>query len=496
MTRSSGSSALRIGALSLLVVFGGALLWVKQRGLLAISDDDYARVVIAQKFALNPRLDPSGTSWLPLPFIMTGSSMSVLGATLSVARATSFSASLVGALLLFWTGLRLEATVVGATSAVLACCLMGSSLWLAPATVPEFPTAILMVVGALSLLSPLSSRLRLVGSLCLLAATASRYEAWPVALAFSSWSAFDYARGVQRDHLHESRTWVPACSALSFMIAWMSHGAITHGSPLFFVDRVTRYKQALEPSSPELVQALMGYPKSLVELEPLSLLFFSISVSLVFFEQARQRGSGRLRGSSDRLVPLVRPMSLLLMQVLVLVFGDLRGGAPTHHPERALLMCWMLFAFLAVWLIDRALPSQPASKRLLVLIPAIIATSSLFGSRLSQLVSESRLRAAEESLGRRIFDLGHDGPVAVHTADYGYFAIMAAAGHPSRFTVVDDHDPRGAHSEDLDTWLRVENQCTFVSPTDQVRSRVTLLAEAGSLGLFQLPRCADQDAPP
>jgi hypothetical protein len=31
-----------------------------------VSDDDYARVVIAQRLSL--ALDPSGTSWLPFPF--------------------------------------------------------------------------------------------------------------------------------------------------------------------------------------------------------------------------------------------------------------------------------------------------------------------------------------------------------------------------------------------------------------------------------------------
>src|SRR4051794_3443153 len=37
-------------------------------GLHALSDDDYARVAIAEAFAGAPRLDPSHTSWLPFPF--------------------------------------------------------------------------------------------------------------------------------------------------------------------------------------------------------------------------------------------------------------------------------------------------------------------------------------------------------------------------------------------------------------------------------------------
>ena len=37
-------------------------------GFRAVSDDDFARVVLAQQWAAHPTLDPTGTSWLPVPF--------------------------------------------------------------------------------------------------------------------------------------------------------------------------------------------------------------------------------------------------------------------------------------------------------------------------------------------------------------------------------------------------------------------------------------------
>ncbi len=37
-------------------------------GFRALSDDDYARISIAQHFTREPSFDPSGTSWLPAPF--------------------------------------------------------------------------------------------------------------------------------------------------------------------------------------------------------------------------------------------------------------------------------------------------------------------------------------------------------------------------------------------------------------------------------------------
>ena len=63
--------------------------WVLRQGFTHVSDDDYARTVIAEQFAHAPRLDPSATSWLPLPFWLEGSAMGVGGRTLEVARAVA-----------------------------------------------------------------------------------------------------------------------------------------------------------------------------------------------------------------------------------------------------------------------------------------------------------------------------------------------------------------------------------------------------------------------
>lgn len=62
----------------------GAL--VLAMGFTHVSDDDYARTVIAEQFAHAPRLDPSGTSWLPLPFWLAGLAMAACGRTLATAR--------------------------------------------------------------------------------------------------------------------------------------------------------------------------------------------------------------------------------------------------------------------------------------------------------------------------------------------------------------------------------------------------------------------------
>src|SRR5260370_14864728 len=67
---------------------GAYVLWL---GFDHVSDDDYARTVVAEQFAQAPRLDPSGTSWLPLPFWIVGAAMRLAGRSLAVARTTAIA---------------------------------------------------------------------------------------------------------------------------------------------------------------------------------------------------------------------------------------------------------------------------------------------------------------------------------------------------------------------------------------------------------------------
>src|SRR5215468_7516678 len=97
---SGGRDALSV---SLLKAAVSAL--VLASGFRAVSDDDFARVVIAEQWAHAPRLDPSGTSWLPLPFWVTGAALLGLGRSLLVARGVSLLLG-VGAALAVYVGAR------------------------------------------------------------------------------------------------------------------------------------------------------------------------------------------------------------------------------------------------------------------------------------------------------------------------------------------------------------------------------------------------------
>ena len=73
-------------------------------GFRAVSDDDFARVVLMQGFAHEPALDPTGTSWLPFPFWLNGAAMLLTGTSLTAARALAFAWGLLAALLLYEAG--------------------------------------------------------------------------------------------------------------------------------------------------------------------------------------------------------------------------------------------------------------------------------------------------------------------------------------------------------------------------------------------------------
>jgi len=125
--------------------------FVASLGFRVVSDDDFARVVIAQRFAAAPRLDPTGTSWLPLPFWMNGAAMKLFGSSLEVARVLAVvSASLAGALVAgvaVAAGLRVRRAI----AASIVAAAMPWAMQLAVATVPEVPASACAAAGAIAL---------------------------------------------------------------------------------------------------------------------------------------------------------------------------------------------------------------------------------------------------------------------------------------------------------------------------------------------------------
>jgi hypothetical protein len=438
-----------------------ALQVVRYHGLLAISDDDYARVVIAQEFAAHPSWDPSGTSWLPLPFWVVGTALKVGAATLSQARLVTgvFNAACCAVLCLL--GHHLGLGRVQAALVTLATALLPSALWLGAAPIPEFSSAILVTVSCLSLLAPRSSWWRVVGACTSALACASRYETWPVAAGVLACNALDIPETWRERRVHGGRLMLACLVTLAFPLVWMLHGRLQHGEALFFLGRVSKYRLAIGHGLPTWRELIAGYPRALLATEPLVLpLGLSALVLALRHRPLDPAAATFLRRGATRVV------GLLVLQVVILVLGEARGGAPTHHPERALLAVWTTLSFLAgyVWCTRGAdIPRRSvASACTLYLLASHLMAP--WGARLA----ESRLRAPEEEMGHKLA-LSPSATVGLATHDYGYFAIMAAAGGPGRFEIWSRHDPRVQHAPaPLPFWLREHAIQRLVAPHDMV----------------------------
>jgi hypothetical protein len=415
---------------SLLLLQLGICLWVRHHGPVAISDDDYARVVIAQEWALHPRLDPTGTSWLPWPFFVIGGAMFVLGTSLEVARGVQVLLALAAAAALYFGARRLgHQRWPAALSAGLAASLP-SAARLAPATVPEYPTAACIAFSLLCLVEPTAGdgakphkvplwSLLAAGSVYL--ASASRYEAWPMAFVCAgvlACRAFKAKAGERR--------WLAAAAlfAGAFPALWILQGIFVQGDAFFFVSRVTRYKAALGSAAPDLSAAWLGYPLALLRQELGAMLLLGAALAVA----ARgQIGRTALRN----LWPLLLAAIVLL---LVLVSGDVRGGAPTHHPERALLSLWLVAPIVSLQLLRAAAPFPRG------LVPSLLVGATLVTAFFRVPPGAFADRAEEEHFGRLLEKTS--GQVVLLTPDYGHFAVQAASGRPDRFLLLDRHDPR------------------------------------------------------
>jgi hypothetical protein len=415
--------------------------WVLASGFRAVSDDDFARVVIAQGFAASPALDPSGTSWLPLPFWWTGGAMRLFGSSLGVARATALVTSALGSLLLLVAARWLARGAWGALVGALLACLVPYGSWLGVATVPDYVAAVLIVVAAASVAAP-QPRRRLEGAAALFAATLCRYEAWPVAAGWVLWTAWDAWRsepsldapGKDRDRSRARPLLVLAALVGGAGPAlWLLHGALQHGDAWFFVTRVADYQRALGRGSNLAGPAALGASWALLRFEP--------ELVVLTLGSAWAAWRSRLAWTHR----FIRPMLLGLGLVLFLVATELGGAAPTHHEERALFSVWLLAALfvgdslVALW---QHLDVVARWRLAAFLVP-------LFG--LAHLARDGFApidvpldRSQEVAIGRIARRIAPEDRVLVDTHDYGFFAVMAAHGASARIRPLDDHDPRHA----------------------------------------------------
>lgn len=423
MTRASWAHA---GTVALVKAAVSAL--VLALGFRAISDDDYARVVIAEQWARAPRWDASGTSWLPFPLWLTGAALCVFGRGIGVARAVAVVLGVVSALLVYlaarWLGEDRRAAAFGAVVAA----GFPWSAYLGVATVPELPAAALTLLGVAALFSPGPRRdiRRLWGAAALSAAALSRYEAWPIALLFAGVCAIDAVRA------KDARAAVAAVLSLLGPLAWLANNRLAHGDPLHFLTRVAAYRRALGALGEDSAAArLWAYPAAMLREEPgvAALLLAATAVTLARSPTARAA-----------LLRYARAAALLAAQVGALSLAMLKDGAPTHHPERAVFAALLLAAVCAGAMTVHASTSwawllgAPACAVVLTVLVARHAAREPFAARGDQ-----------EAVGRAAAALASPGDrVLLEVEDHGYLAVIAAMGRPEDTVQDRSVDPREA----------------------------------------------------
>lgn len=426
MTRAPSRSAFRSDAALLaglkLAVSAAVLL----AGFRALSDDDWARVVIAQSWAEWPRFDASGTSWLPAPFWLNGGAMLIAGRDVLVARVVAVLSGVAAVLLLWvaarWLGASRRGALVGAA-------LGGAfpyAAWLGAAMVPEALTAALMVLGAASATQTEQKRL-LWGGVALFFACLSRYEAWSVTAVVVGWVAQRAASGKLIGKARDT-AWVACALAAAGPGLWLVHGALNHDDALFFIKRVSDYHRAVGGDGAGAIgEALSRAPLSVLRCEP------ELAVIALVSLLAAGRGF---------FIARYRAVGAALAALLVfLMLGDVSRAAPTHHGERAVLAVWCALALIGGDAIDRAVRR---GRRRFATVAAALAAVALFTvrpwfARRDDFVD----RTDHVEIGAHARTLSKPGQrLAVATPDFGFYAVIAGFGSPSRAAPVHDRDPR------------------------------------------------------
>jgi hypothetical protein len=404
--------------------------WVLRGGFTHVSDDDYARTVIAEQFAYAPHLDPSGTSWLPFPFWIVGGWMRVFGRSLGAARAIAI---VLGALAAVAPYAATRAAGVPRNAAVLASLVVAAlpwNAWLGVATVPDGWTGALIASGAIAMIA---ERARPWAAGALLAASLSRYEAWPACAVFALFCAVRTIKRTQSDtEPSAQRPWVDAgrdaalaAAAVAGPALWMAWNARAHGDPLHFVARVTSFRRAIGAANAPWPDKLLGYPRALVETSP-EVAFLAACGLVGIFANDELRRRWRWAAASA------------LAVLAFLIAGDLGDGAPTHHPQRALGSLWWIFAGMGIDALRVAMSAMGAIRRAGVAAAAFAAFgwAAFLPDRWAIPPGRSDLERRDVQIARGLELRARQADAAEITpCQFEHFALMAAWGEPERARV-------------------------------------------------------------
>lgn len=402
------------------------MLW----GFQGISDDDFSRAATAQTFSVAPSLDPAGSSWLPLPFWLNGAVMALFGPSWAVARGLAVVLGIVSVWLVWLAANWLVQDRRSALVAAAIVAVLPWSLRLGVSPVPELPTAALSLLALASLaeggsalppgVSSSAPRRRLWGAAALLVGSLCRYEPWFLSAGFVAVTAFESVRARKVTAAN-----VVACGIVCLApLAWMAWNQHVYGDPLRFLHLVTSYKDAIDHGA--TLQRATAYLYAALRAEP---------------ELLALAGVLALRAPRAQLSALAarfaKPALVGLFLFLTLTASNLKGGAPTHHDERAVLV---IILGLGVWvgaLLVATHEGRPGGLGRPFHVAAFGTVLFAVGFALRSWVLYREAYAQRETelaigaeVKRRV---PPNDKVLVEVLDYGFYAVEVGAERPWSF---------------------------------------------------------------
>jgi 4-amino-4-deoxy-L-arabinose transferase-like glycosyltransferase len=209
----------------------------------------------------------------------------------------------------------------------------------------------------------------------------------------------------------------------------MGWNAYAHGSAFHFVERVAAYRQAIGAAPASLITRLTTFPVAVATAAPAITGCAAVGAAALAVDgQVRARWAW----------PLASAIAILAF----LVAGDLRDGAPTHHPERAVIpITWILAAFAADALVTLARRIAPARASQRVLVANAVAIAILgwcltLPGRWADHPASSASESRDAQIARGLVLAAQPPPhVTVTPCDYEHFALIAAFGAPERVAI-------------------------------------------------------------
>jgi hypothetical protein len=208
-------------------------------------------------------------------------------------------------------------------------------------------------------------------------------------------------------------------------MVWNAHA---HGDALHFVARVTKFRRAIGAADVPLAEKLLTYPRSLV-LDTPEVAALGV-IGLLALTHPALRARWRLAAATAGAI------------IAFLVWGDVRDGAPTHHPARALAAVWWILAGMGVDAVATLASSLRSMARARVTSLAAVAGLAWLAwlawlpGRWRECPgrgAEARDTQVARGLALKARGVEH---VEVTPCAFEHFALLAAWGEPERATVL------------------------------------------------------------